>query len=357
MQSVIAKGDGRTTFGQSLYLVVRGGSARWEYQYREPVTKKLKSLWLGSAIGSNAVTYTAAKIARAAAWVERKSAAVHPMRIELEAPASRPASNGMTFGEALHAYIAERGPHWRGGADGREGKQWRSSLANSSLAPLTLAEINEATKRDALMIFPQVQRERVRSRVNAVVEFMVSGRSAPKRPKVEHMPAMAWKEVPEFFDLLRHLDKQVARALQWTILTACRAGDTLGLRWQEIDGAVWTIPGPRHKSGEEFRVPLTAQMLACLPTKRGADGDRVFPMGAMEMVRLLHRCHEDKTLTVHGFRTSFSTWGADRGSDYEVRETCLAHKVGTQVARAYQRSELWDRRRELMQTWSDYVTA
>ncbi len=96
----------------------------------------------------------------------------------------------MTFGEALHAYLAERAPHWRGGVDGREVKQWRSSLEHSSLAPLTLDRITEAAKRDALIGFPQMQRERVRQRVNTVVEFMISGRSKPKRPKVEHMPAM-----------------------------------------------------------------------------------------------------------------------------------------------------------------------
>jgi integrase len=365
--SVIANAKGgfkRQTFGQSLYLVVRGGSARWEYQFRDPATKRIKSVWLGSAIGPDAVSPTAARIARAAKFVERKSApTVVSANLDIQdriesVNNSLPVSNGLTFGEALHAYIGEHAPHWRGGAEGREAKQWRSSLANSSLAPLTLVQINEATKRDALMVFPQVQRERVRSRVNAVVEFMVSGRSAPRRPKVAHMPAMAWGEVPSFFDLLAHVEGSralVARALRWTILTACRAGDTLGMTWGEVNGD-WVIPGERHKSGEEFRIPLTEQMRACLPAERGADGDRVFPMGAMEMVRLLHRCHADKTLTVHGFRTSFSTWAADRGADLEVRETCLAHKFGNAVMRSYQRSDLFERRRELMQTWADHVT-
>ncbi len=361
--SVIANAKGgfkRQTFGQSLYLVVRGGSARWEYQFRDPETKRLTSLWLGSVIGPDAVSLTDARIKRGLEWAKRRQALASVAiqdRIE-SVNNSLPMPSGLTFGEALHAYIGEHAPHWRGGAEGREAKQWRSSLANSSLAPLTLAQINEATKRDALMVFPQIQRERVRNRVNTVIEFMVSGRSAPRRPKVAHMPAMSWQEVPTFYELLEHVEgnrERVARALRWTILTVCRAGDTLGMTWGEINSD-WTIPGPRHKSGEEFRIPLTDAMRACLPKERGADGDRVFPMGAVEMVRLLHRCHEDKTLTVHGFRTSFSTWAADRGADYEVRETCLAHKTGNQVTRSYQRSDLFERRRELMQAWADHVT-
>ncbi len=133
----------------------------------------------------------------------------------------------------------------------------------------------------------------------------------------------------------------------------CRryARDDVG-RDQQSD---WTIPGPRHKSGEEFRIPLTDAMRACLPTERGADGDRVFPMGAVEMVRLLHRCHEDKTLTVHGFRTSFSRgrrpWRRLRGS-----RDVLGAQDRQPVTRSYQRSDLFERRRELMQAWADHVT-
>lgn len=370
VQSVIAKGDGRTTFGGSLYLVVRGGSARWEYQFRDPSTKKLKSLWLGSAIGPAAVSFTAAKVARAAAYVERKSGAAQSsietvnesLTLSPAGAIAPPPSNGMTFGEALHAYLDERAPHWHGGADGTEAKQWRSSLTDKPIMKLTLSQINVAVTRDNLMSFPPVQRERVRKRITAVLRFMETGQSKPKRPTVKHMDAMPWREVPEFFDQLSAIREptasaareRTARALQWTILTGVRSGAVLAATWGQINGDNWTFTVRKGGSVREFKVPLTEQMRSCLPP-RGADGDRVFKIGAMEMVRLVHRLYKGPAQT-HGFRTSFREWAAEQGYPWELGEYSLAHKVGDATARAYARSDQFERRREMMQAWSNHVT-
>ncbi len=351
VQSVIAKGDCRKSFGKSLYLVVRGGSARWEYQYRPKGSKTVKSIWLGSAIGDNKVSLMDARAKREEQWLKRRNGngvqTQAPAMIAAAVPAiAATASNDLTFGKALSDYLAERAPHWRGGVDGREARQWRSGLAESSLAPLTLGEITEATKRDALMVFPQIQRERMRKRVNAVVKYMFTGESKPRRAKPKQMAAMPWAEVPEFYDMLIDIDKPVARALRWTILTAGRTSETLGATWAEINGDTWTVPANRIKAGREHRVPLTDAMRACLGP-RGADGDKVFGLiGAMEMQRLLKRYHD---YTVHGFRSAFVTWAQENGYPFELREIALAHRVGDATSQAYNRGDQKHLRLELMQ--------
>jgi integrase len=153
--------------------------------------------------------------------------------------------------------------------------------------------------------------------------------------------------------MLTDIDKPVARALRWTILTAARTSETLGATWAEINGDTWTVPANRIKAGREHRVPLTDAMRACLGP-RGADGDKVLGLiGAMEMQRLLKRYHD---YTVHGFRSAFVTWAQEKGYPFELREIALAHRVGDATAQAYNRGDQKHLRLELMQAWSNYVT-
>src|SRR5262245_31268563 len=170
-----------------------------------------------------------------------------------------------------------------------------------------------------------------------------------------------------FLAALREQQGIVARALEFTILTASRSGETRGARWSEFDllDKTWTIPGERMKAGREHRVPLAARALAILQemqAHRHGDDGFVFsgkpskPLSDMAFSMLLRRMGRGK-ITAHGFRATFKTWATDRtGSHNEIVEAALAHVVGSPVEQAYPRSDRFEKRRRLMQQWGAFCT-
>lgn len=182
-----------------------------------------------------------------------------------------------------------------------------------------------------------------------------------KVKKVRHHPALPFDEVSEFCAAVRVQKGTAARALEFTILTACRTGEVLGAQWSEIDfdGQVWTIPAERMKANRPHRVPLVPAMLSILKGQIGLDKILVFPgakegmpLSDMAMLVLLRRMDRND-ITVHGFRSTFRDWAAEK-TDYqrEVAEMALAHMVGDATENAYRRSDLFEKRRQLMLEWS-----
>jgi integrase len=188
--------------------------------------------------------------------------------------------------------------------------------------------------------------------------------SPKKIAKVEHHAALPWEGIGAFMVALREQEGTAARALDFTILTGARTGETIGATWAEFDieAAVWTIPGERMKAGREHRVPLSRPALAVLNTMAGLRcGEWVFPGGRtgrplsnMAMVMLL-RLMGYENLTVHGFRSSFRDWCSE-ATNYprEIAEKALAHSVGDETERAYQRGDLLEKRRDLMGAWANF---
>ncbi len=190
----------------------------------------------------------------------------------------------------------------------------------------------------------------------------------PKRNKVQkvtHHPALPFKQVPALMVALTEQETIAARALEFTILTAARSGEVMGARWSEIDleAGTWTVPAERMKAGVKHRVPLTAPAVAVLNAVQGLDRTFVFPS------RRSGRSISDKSLrtaldtaggasvTVHGFRSSFRDWAGEcTAFPRDLAEMALAHSVGDATERAYRRSDLFQRRRELMDAWAGYVT-
>ena len=152
-----------------------------------------------------------------------------------------------------------------------------------------------------------------------------------------------------------------ARALEFTILTASRSGEVRGARWSEVDfeNAVWTVPAERTKHKRPHRMPLTAPALAALESMKGLSRDFVFPgqkpgkpMSDMTLAAVLKRMDLGH-YTVDGFRSSFRDRAGERATaPREIAELCLSHLVGNAVERAYARSDLFDRRRALMEQWA-----
>lgn len=180
-----------------------------------------------------------------------------------------------------------------------------------------------------------------------------------------HIESTPWRRIPAVFEELDGRGYSGA-CLRWMILTAVRGEAGRGARFSEIDGNVWTVPLDRVKGLEghvqDFRVPLSSAALELLAELRnGAHDDFLFPssrggyLTENSLVKLLNSIGERGR--PHGFRTSFRSWVQDHeAASFEVAETALGHKVGSQVERTYARSDLLDRRRVLMERWAQFVT-
>lgn len=187
------------------------------------------------------------------------------------------------------------------------------------------------------------------------------------RHVVKHVPALHWREVPAFYTSIA--DPTVTHlALRLLILTA--GTRSLPIRYchlDQIDGDLWTVPGALMKSrrdkAENFRVPLSTEALRVIDLARPFSRDGyLFPnvrngvISDATMSRLMER--RGLEARPHGFRSSFRTW-CDEATDtpYEVKETAIAHVVGSSVERSYRRTDYLEQRRVLMERWADYVTA
>ena len=156
-------------------------------------------------------------------------------------------------------------------------------------------------------------------------------------------------------------------AFEFLVLTAARSGEVRGARWDEMDteAHVWTVPATRIKMKREHRVPLCRRALDILDAARtldGGDGVLVFPSISgkrLHDITLSGLLKNQKVAAVpHGFRSSFRDWAAEE-TDHprEVIEAALAHVVQNKVEGAYARSDLFERRRRLMDEWAAYLAA
>ncbi|KAJ01414.1 tyrosine-type recombinase/integrase, partial [Sulfitobacter mediterraneus] len=184
------------------------------------------------------------------------------------------------------------------------------------------------------------------------------------KAKVKHHKAMHWEEVPASYADLRTRNAMAAKALMFTCLTGSRTSEVLDLRWEEInfDAQIWNCPDLRMKTGEEHRVPLTDEMLAVIEPLQAMQSDYVFegqkrhkPLSNMSMMMLLRRMQVEG-VTVQGFLSTFRDWASEvANASREIAEKSLAHTVGSDVERAYARSDLLDKQRVLMERWSSFV--
>lgn len=185
-----------------------------------------------------------------------------------------------------------------------------------------------------------------------------------------HHAALPYQQVPAFVQALREsgAGEVVKLAFELTLLCATRTSETLGATWDEVDldTKTWTIPGARMKAGVEHRVPLSKRSVEILKqAKRLADGGPyVFPgrkvgkpLSTMVFLMALRRMQRND-LTPHGFRSSFRDWAAERTNvPRAVCESALAHTLRDKTEAAYHRTDLFDRRRELMATWATFATS
>jgi integrase len=267
-------------------------------------------------------------------------------------------------------------------------QQWRNTLKTYA-APLFEFPIDEITTEQVLGVLQPIwlskpeTASRVRGRIERVLdaakvkglrqgENPARGRGhldllLPKRGKgeVKHHAALPFQQIAPFMAKLRGRPGTAARALEFTILTAARSGETRGMTWGEIDLAarVWTVPGERMKAGATHQVPLSVAALKVLQTVHSDDaaaGDIMFaaPRGGtfsdMAMAAVLKRMGHG-AITVHGFRSAFRDWAGEL-TQYarEDIEMALAHTIESATERAYRRGRALEKRRDLMANWAEY---
>ncbi len=297
--------------------------------------------------------------------------------------AEKRAKEGMpTFEEAARIVYENLKPGWRKG--GVHVKHWISSLERHVFPLIGSRPIDTIQSGDVLTVLqpiwhktPETAR-RVKQRIRTVMQWAKGANlytnenpvdaatgSLPRHVagQVQHYAAMPYDVLHGFMAELAKRDGIAAMALRFLILTATRSGEVRGATWAEIDreAAVWTIPGERMKAGKDYRIPLTAEALAALEAAQGLDPDLVFPgqrrgrpMCDMTLTAVLRRMGRGE-FTVHGFRSTFRDWAAERtNAPREIAELCLAHFVGSAVERAYRRSDLFDKRRDLMDQWARF---
>jgi integrase len=180
---------------------------------------------------------------------------------------------------------------------------------------------------------------------------------------------MPYLELPEFFEGLKDKTGNSVNALKFLILTACRSGEVLNATWDEIDldNKTWTIPASRMKAGTEHRIPLTDKMIEILETVPRLN-EYVFagnrhgrPLSGMAMLTMLRKMGYSKdgdlpAYVPHGFRSSFRDWCEEQSSaPHGVIERALAHTIPNATERAYNRGDLFDKRRSLMESWGHFV--
>jgi integrase len=380
------KKPGRHSDGGGLYLAIskdgRTLRRRWTFLFRWKDTRATKSRLVEMGLGAaNAVTLAKARELAA----ECRAALAAGINPRDKRDAERDAQKGIpTFGEVADALIEAKESGWR---NAKHRQQWRNTLRDHASA-LGSKPVDEITTEDVLAALQPIWQtkpetaSRVRGRIEAVLDAArVRGHIPPNaanparwrghldkllpRPKKlsrGHHPAMPFTEVPAFMERLRERQGVAALLLEFIILTAARSGEAGGARWSEIDlkTKVWSVPPSRMKGGREHRVPLCDRAVEIIEMlEKVRVSEFVFPgtkpgkpLSGMVPQMLLRRL-EAGGIAVHGFRSAFADWSAER-TNYpnHVVEKALAHIVADKVAAAYRRTDLFEARRELLNDWA-----
>jgi integrase len=290
----------------------------------------------------------------------------------------------VTFAMAAEKVHAQRLKSW-GNAKHRD--QWINTLRTYAFPIIGKVPAADVQSADALKVLlpiwlqkPETAR-RVRQRLGAVLTWAVAnghrspslvnaavacGPGLPRQPRRDnHHAAVPWEDIPAFTAAVRNSESReaVRLALEFLLLTATRTSEVLGAKWAEVDRdtATWTIPASRMKGKREHRVPLSQPALDVLDACRARwpAATHVFPgrhgKGLSNMALLMLMRRLKRTEVPHGLRSSFRDWAADMRKASDLAEAALAHVLRNKVEAAYQRSDLFEARRDLMDEWAAFA--
>ena len=371
-----------------LLQVTPTGAKSWVYRIH--ITGKRRSIGLG---GFPDVTLTQARD-KARAMREKIAEGIDPVEERQAIRRERLAAqiSTMTFADAMRDYIKMKSKEFK---NPRQEQQWTNSLTSYALphiGKVPVRDIELAQIKAVLDPIWEAKTEtanRVRARMENILGWCaVHGYRSAENPakwqgyldevypspekikKKGHHAALSVDALPAFIADLQKRTGTAARAMEFLILTASRTNEVIGdkrigkagITWQEIDfkAKVWTVPADRMKSGKAHKVPLTDAAMSLINSmETGAPDALLFagPKGDIPsnnfLSALLKRM--DQPVTAHGFRSTFKDWARERTAYAdEVSELALAHVNSDATRAAYARSELLDKRRQLMGDWEQY---
>ncbi len=369
--------------GLGLYLqIASSGSKSWIYRYQ--INGRRRDMGLGSV---ELFTLTEAREKGTAA---RRLVAdgIDPIdhRAAQQAATVAAAAKASTFKQAAEAYIEAKRSGWK---NAKHASQWSMTLETyvyPTIGHLAVGAIETAHVCKVLDPIWRTKTEtasRVRGRIEAILDHAkVRGQRDGENPArwhghlemtypakgevapVKHHTSLPYSAMPAFWPKLQVQDGLGARALELTILTAARSGETLGARWPEFDfdAKEWRVPAERMKGGVEHVVPLSDPAIALLRKLAAVRiGKFVFPgqvadrpLSDMVMNMALRRMKVDAV--PHGFRATFRTWVGEQTSfPAEVAEVALAHVQDDKVIAAYLRADFMKKRRAMMAAWANFI--
>jgi integrase len=364
--------------GAGLYLrVARSGARSWCLRYM--LEGKAHEMGLGG-LSKLGLADARRKAAEQRLFLVDKIDPIEKRKTERAAKRAETA-RAVTFDECARAYVDAHRPAWR---HAKHYQQWISSLAqyvSPVIGALPVRDIDTALVMriiEPLWSSRPETASRIRGRIESVLDWArVRGYREGENParwrghldhllparskvrKVRHYRALPYTDIGAFISELRSRAGVGAAALEFLILCAARSSEVADARWAEIDRAarVWIVPAERMKSGREHRVPLSGAAMSVLDRLKNDDGEFVFSnahgrgLGKGALAKQL----KGWNCTVHGFRSAFRDWAAERTSfPREVAEAALAHAIEDRTEAAYRRTDLLEKRRRLMDAWAAY---
>jgi integrase len=366
-----------------LYIVNKPPRRSWIMIYTSPLTGRRTEMGLGPC--------EVLTTARAKALVLRHRVAILEGRCPLAEKRSHRAARdpaAKTFRDAAQAWEASKRPTWR---EGRHTGQWLASMALHVFPAIGALPVRVIDTQHVLSVLEPMWNKtpetaaRIRSRIERVLGYatsqgwrsgenparwqdhmanLLARPTKSRRQRVQHLAAVPWPELPALWSELEARDTLPALAVRLMVLTAARRSEVIDARWSEFDltGKVWTIPGERMKAGNAHSVPLSDPALALLGVlaerRMGAfvfpGARRGGPLAGSQALLVLKQLRPGVTL--HGLRNGFTDWARNHGVALDVRERALAHVVPGDTRPAYERDDLLEPRRDVMQRWAAFLT-
>jgi len=376
---------GRYSDGGNLYLhISSNGGKRWIFAYRgapKPGSRNNRyEMGLGSA-GPGGVSLAQA---RTLADLARQQIRQGKDPLAAKREAARSVAAVPTFGEFADAYVKTHRPKFR---NEKHAAQWEMTLGDAYCKTIRSLPVNEIDTEAVLKVLQPIWQKvpETAARLRGRIENVLAAAGArgfhpgpnpatwrghlktllPARQRLTrgHHAALPYGDLPAFMNELRSREALGARAMEFAILTACRSGEVLGARWDEIDleKKVWTVPAARMKAGHAHRVPLSDRAVEVLKSISPGDDVYVFPgeragkpLSGMAMTMQLRRMKRSG-ITVHGFRSTFRDWASEQTSfPHETCEHALAQRISDKAEAAYRRGDQFEKRRALMDAWSSF---
>jgi integrase len=372
------RAPGKYTDGHGLFLhVVDADKRYWMFRFKRARSKE-RVMSLGAA---DVVTLAEAR------KLHTEARALLAKGIDpLDAREAAKPQLSHTFTQAMEEFIGAHQAGWRGA---RSAHQWRQTLVAYAVPVFGPCPVDQITTEDVLRVLQPIWIEKavtaakVRNRVELVLSYAKARKwrsgenpaawrdnlqlmlpSHAKVRSVEHRAFIPWQEAPRLMRKLTDETSMPARCLSFLVLTGVRSAEARGAQWSEIDlaGRLWAIPAARTKTAKEHRVPLSEaamEILSALAEVRtkepliflGSVSGRPMADTTLRdlLMRLGYQC------SVHGMRSVFRSWAADRGEPADLCEVALGHVVGGKVQQAYHRTDMLEARRRLMADWADFL--